>query len=170
MWRKVDFRALSLFTDIAGNVINITIVVTSGNCTDGKYNKSLFLRKLEEEVTIFYKMLPMLSLFSISIYLLFVSSGSETDWLKENSAFGVKNILFNSTVFLMSLDCIQTRVLSNLELKRLFTIFLLFNVFSCFVFGVIIGWVLFWDKYNTKQCDKKKNFAIEVALLKKQTD
>ncbi|XP_066024506.1 fibroblast growth factor receptor 1-A-like isoform X2 [Pocillopora verrucosa] len=35
---------------IAGNVINITIVVTSGNCTDGKYNKSLFLRKLEEEL------------------------------------------------------------------------------------------------------------------------
>ena len=41
------------FTDIAGNVINITIVITSENCTDEKYNKSSLLRKLEEEVTIY---------------------------------------------------------------------------------------------------------------------
>ncbi|PFX14817.1 IgLON family member 5 [Stylophora pistillata] len=36
---------------IAGNVINITIVITSENCTDEKYNtESLLLRKLEEEL------------------------------------------------------------------------------------------------------------------------
>ncbi|XP_022807281.1 fibroblast growth factor receptor 3-like isoform X2 [Stylophora pistillata] len=35
---------------IAGDVINITIVITSQNCTDEKYNKSLLLRKLEEEL------------------------------------------------------------------------------------------------------------------------
>ncbi|CAH3158962.1 unnamed protein product, partial [Pocillopora meandrina] len=35
---------------IAGNVINITIVITSENCTDEKYNKSSLLRKLEEEL------------------------------------------------------------------------------------------------------------------------
>ena len=66
----------------------------------------------------------------------------------------MKNILFNSTVFPMSLDFIQSRVLSNL-----FTIFLLFSVFSCFVFRAIIGRVLFWEKYNMKQCDEKKNFS-----------
>ena len=54
---------LSHFTDIAGNVINITIVIKSESCTDEKYNKSSLLRKLEEEVTIFHKILPILSLF-----------------------------------------------------------------------------------------------------------
>ncbi|RMX40393.1 hypothetical protein pdam_00024001, partial [Pocillopora damicornis] len=34
---------------IAGNVINVTIAITSENCTDEKYNKSSLLRKLEEE-------------------------------------------------------------------------------------------------------------------------
>ena len=62
---------LSHFTDTAGNVINITIVITSGNCTDKKYNKSLLLRKLEEEVTIFNKILPNRSVYDvISIYSL----------------------------------------------------------------------------------------------------
>ena len=58
----------SHFTDIAGNVINITIVITSENCTDKKINKSLLLRKLEEEVIIFNKVLPLLSLL-FNIYL-----------------------------------------------------------------------------------------------------
>lgn len=35
---------------IAGNVINITSVATSENCTGKKYNKSLLLRKLEEKL------------------------------------------------------------------------------------------------------------------------
>ena len=52
---------LSHFTDIAGNVINITIVIKSESCTDEKYNKSSLLRKLEE-VAIFHKILPVLSL------------------------------------------------------------------------------------------------------------
>ena len=63
----------------------------------------------------------------------------------ENGEF-VKNILFNSTVLLMFLDGIQSRVLSNLELKRFFTIFLLFSVCSCFLFRAIIGRVIFFHK------------------------
>ncbi|XP_022807707.1 fibroblast growth factor receptor 2-like isoform X2 [Stylophora pistillata] len=35
---------------IAGDVINITIVIASENCMDEKYNKSLLLRKLDEEL------------------------------------------------------------------------------------------------------------------------
>ena len=42
-------------TKIAGNVINITIAITSENCTDERYKKPLLLRKLEKEVTIFNK-------------------------------------------------------------------------------------------------------------------
>ena len=59
---------LSHFTDIAGNVINITIAITSESCTDEKYNKSSLLRKLEEEVAICHKILPILSLL-FNIYL-----------------------------------------------------------------------------------------------------
>ena len=110
------------------------------------------------------------------IYLLLVCSGSETDvltvyWLKGNLASReCVNNFFNSTVFLMSLDCIRClRVLSNLELKRLLTI-LLFSVCSCFVFRAIIGWVLFLQQIKYEACDWKKNFLIEVALLKKQID
>ena len=54
MTERYILEPSSHFTDIAGNVINITIVITSENCTDEKYNKSLLLRKLDEEVTIFY--------------------------------------------------------------------------------------------------------------------
>ena len=57
----------------------------------------------------------------------------------------MKNALFNS-MFPMFLERIQSRVLSNLELKRLFIIFLLFSVCSCSVFRAIIGWVLFCHK------------------------
>ena len=60
--------------------IDLTIVIPSENCTDKKHNKSLLLRKLEEAVTIFNIILPILSLL-FNIYLLLVSSGSETDVL-----------------------------------------------------------------------------------------
>ena len=63
----------------------------------------------------------------------------------------------------MFLDCIQSRVLSNPELKRLFTIFLFFSVCSCFVYRVIYEIYETYDK-------KKNNFLIEVAPLKKQAD
>ena len=41
----------SNFTDIGGIVINITIVITSETCIDGKYNQSLLLQKFKELVT-----------------------------------------------------------------------------------------------------------------------
>ena len=41
----------TFFTDIGGNVINITIVITSEICIDGKYNQSLLLEKFKELVT-----------------------------------------------------------------------------------------------------------------------
>ena len=59
-------------TNIAGNVIHIATAITSENCTDEKYKKSSLLRKLEEEVTIFNKTLPIISLL-FNIYL-FISS------------------------------------------------------------------------------------------------
>ena len=57
--KRQILEPLCHFIDLAGNVINVTIVITSENCTDEKYSKSLFLRKLEEEVTIFNKILPI---------------------------------------------------------------------------------------------------------------
>ena len=39
------------FTDIGGNVINITIVITSEKCIGGKYNKSLLLEKFKKLVS-----------------------------------------------------------------------------------------------------------------------
>ena len=55
----------------------------------------------------------------------------------------MENISFNSTVFLKFLDCTQSvRVLSILELEKLVTIFLLFNVCSWSVFRAIRGLVL----------------------------
>ena len=41
----------SYFTDIGGNVINITIVITGETCVDGKYNHFLLLEKFKELVT-----------------------------------------------------------------------------------------------------------------------
>ena len=41
----------SHFIDIGGNVINITIVIMSETCIDGKYNQSLLLEKFKELVT-----------------------------------------------------------------------------------------------------------------------
>ena len=70
-------------TNIAGNVINTTIAITSENCTDEKYKKSSLLRKLEEEVTIFNKTKPILG-FLFNIYLFIFISGSETDVLTVN--------------------------------------------------------------------------------------
>ena len=40
-----------LFTDIGGNVINITIVITSEICIDGKHNHFLLLEKLKKPVS-----------------------------------------------------------------------------------------------------------------------
>ena len=70
------------------------------------------------------------------------TSGSETDvlavkWFKGNLAWGesVENISFNFTVFLEFLDCMQSvRVLSNFELEKPVTIFILFSVCSWSVF------------------------------------
>ena len=71
----------------------------------------------------------------------------------------MKNILFLSTVFLVFLDCIQfLRVLSNLELERLFTIFLLFIVCSCFVFRAIIGQLFFCNKYTKHMTKRRATF------------
>ena len=41
----------SNFTDIGEIVINITIVITSETCIDGKYSHSLLLEKFKELVT-----------------------------------------------------------------------------------------------------------------------
>ena len=71
----------------------------------------------------------------------------------------MKNILFHSTVFLVFLDCIQfLRVLSNLELERLSTIFLLFIVCSCFVFRAIVGQALFCNKYTKHMTRRRATF------------
>ena len=51
----------------------------------------------------------------------------------------------NFTVFLEFVDCMQSvRVLSNLELEKLGTIFLLFSVWSWSVFRAIRGFALFF--------------------------
>ena len=58
----------------------------------------------------------------------------------------MENISFNSTLFLEFRDCMQfVRVLSNLELEKLVTIFLLFSVCSWSVFRAIRGLVLFFQ-------------------------
>ena len=58
----------------------------------------------------------------------------------------MENISFNSTLFLEFRDCMQSvRVLSNLELEKLVTIFLLFSVCSWSVFRAIRGLVLFFQ-------------------------
>ena len=41
---------ISYFSYIGGNVINITIAITSEACIDGKYNQSLLLEKLRKPV------------------------------------------------------------------------------------------------------------------------
>ena len=55
----------------------------------------------------------------------------------------MENISFNSTVFLEFLDCMQSViVLSNLELEKLVTTFLLFSVCSWSVFKAMRGLLL----------------------------
>lgn len=49
----ISVASSNLPADIGGNVINITIVITSESCTDGKYNQSSSLMKLKELVNIF---------------------------------------------------------------------------------------------------------------------
>ena len=41
----------SYFTDIGGIAINITMVITSETCIDGKYNQSFLLEKFIELVS-----------------------------------------------------------------------------------------------------------------------
>ena len=49
----ISVASSNLPADIGGNVINITIVITSEGCTDGKYNQSSSLMKLKELVNTF---------------------------------------------------------------------------------------------------------------------
>ena len=103
-------------------MINTTIVITSGNCTDEKYNKFPLLRKLEEEVTIFNKILPFLSAL-FNIYSLNncehmkgercsnfneVMGDSERAVRKMESSFRMRNVCFS--VFS---TCILLRFLRN---------------------------------------------------------
>ena len=50
-WVHLLVMIFSNFTDIGGNMINITIVFTSETCVDGKYNHFLLLEKLKELVS-----------------------------------------------------------------------------------------------------------------------
>ena len=50
-WVHLLVIIFSYFTDIGGNVINITIVITSEKCIDGKYKKSLLLEKFKKLVS-----------------------------------------------------------------------------------------------------------------------
>ena len=77
----------------------------------------------------------------------------------------MENISFSSTVFLELPDCTQSvRVLSNLELEELVTVFLLFSVFSWFVFRTIRGLVLsFQIKIKDRRQEEEQSF-IEVVL------
>lgn len=60
---------------IGGNVINITTVITSESCTDGKYNQqSSLLAKLEEVVNI------VIIQYGSILFLLFSSSTYHSCW------------------------------------------------------------------------------------------
>ena len=77
----------------------------------------------------------------------------------------MENISFSSTVFLELLDCTQfVRVLSNLELEELVTVFLLFSVFSCFVFRTIKGLVLSFQIKIKDRRQEEEQLFIEVVL------
>ena len=70
----------------------------------------------------------------------------------------------NFTVFLEFVDCMQSvRVLSNLELEKLGTIFLLFCVWSWSVFRAIRGFALFFQIKIRGKVQEEQLF-IEVAL------
>ena len=110
--------------------------------------------------------------FTWSIKFLIIGSGSETDvpavkWLKGNLACGecVENISFSSTVFLELLDCTQfVRVLSNLELEELVTVFLLFSVFSWSVSRAIRGLVLSFQIKIKDRWQEEEQLFLEVVL------
>ena len=77
----------------------------------------------------------------------------------------MENISFSSTVFLELLDCTQSvRVLSNLELEELVTVFLLFSVFSWFVFRTIRGFVLSFQIKIKDSRQEEEQLFIEVVL------
>ena len=77
----------------------------------------------------------------------------------------MENISFSSTVFLELLDCTQSvRVLSNLELEELVTVFLLFSVFSWFVFRTIRGLVLSFQFKIKDSRQEEEQLFIEVVL------
>ena len=79
-------------------------------------------------------------------------------------------ISFNSTVFLEFLDCTQFfTVLSNVELGRLVTIFLLFNVCSWSLFRALRGLVLSFQ-IKIEASDKKKNNYSLKYRFKETTD
>ena len=46
-----DYLFLFLPTAIAGNVINVTLVITNEKCNGGNHNQSLLWTKLNETVT-----------------------------------------------------------------------------------------------------------------------
>ena len=73
--------------------------------------------------------------------------------------------IFHFQVFLEFLDCMQSvRVLSNLVLERLFTIFLSFSVCSWSVFRAIRGLVLFFQIKIRGNCQEEEQLFIEVAF------
>ena len=100
------------------------------------------------------------------------TSGSETDvlavkWLKGNLAWGecVENVSFNFTVFFEFLDCMQSvRVLSNLELEKPVTIFILFSVCSWSVVRAIRGLVLSFQIKIRGKWQEEEQSLIKGAL------
>ena len=77
----------------------------------------------------------------------------------------MENISFSPTVFLELPDCTQSvRILSNLELEELVTVFLLFSVFSCFVFRTIKGLVLSFQIKIKDRRQEEEQLFIEVVL------
>ena len=87
--------------------------------------------------------------------------------MKGNLAGGesVEIISSNFTVFLEFVDCMQSvRVLSNLELEKLGTIFLLFSVWSWSVFRAIRGFVLFFQIKIRGKGQEEEQLFIAVAL------
>ena len=76
----------------------------------------------------------------------------------------MENISFSPTVFLELPDCTQSvRFLSNLELEEL-TVFLLFSVFSSFVFRTIKGLVLSFQIKIKDRRQEEEQLFIEVVL------
>ena len=72
----------------------------------------------------------------------------------------MENISFNFTMFLEFQVCTQSvRILSNLELEKLATIFLLFSICSWSVFKAIRGLVPFFQ--ISQEASNKNNYSLE---------